>query len=222
MAKNKDTGIGFSKKFIVCISVILGIALMLPIVETAFNRAFEKHSEETYQEFYQAAYDAAEKKNHTQNDASITVGDIKEKANLEVLQVSGIEYIIHEDDTGYWISIPGSGVYTVDLTVSEFIIDNERQYVLARMPKPRIEDVGLGEYKKYFFDNGVFNGNISKGVDLAIEDRKRAQNQLLIKFASSQAYYEMAERSAEKLIKSLIESLNPELPELVVEIEFIE
>lgn len=222
MAKNKEAGSGISKKVMVCISLFLGIASMLPIVKMAFNRAFEKHSEETYQEFYQTAYDAAEKKNHTKNDASITVVDIKEKANLEVLQVSGIEYIMHEDDAEYWISIHGSGVYTVDLTVSEFVIDNERQYVLARIPKPRIENVGLGEHKKYFFGNGFFNGNISKGVDLAIEDRKSAQNQLQIKFASSQDYYEMAERSAEKLIKSLIESLNPGLPELVVEIEFIE
>ena len=42
MAKNKEAGSGISKKVMVCISLFLGIASMLPIVKMAFNSIVKK------------------------------------------------------------------------------------------------------------------------------------------------------------------------------------
>lgn len=78
------------------------------------------------------------------------------------------------------------------------------------------------EYETYLFEEGIFNGSISDGVDLAMNDLKKAQNQLHTKLALSQTYYDSAEKSAETIITQLVKNLNPEVMELKVEVEFVE
>ena len=139
------------------------------------------------------------------------------------MRVSDIEYVFHEDNKEIWTAVRGHGVYTVDLTVSEFIVDNERQYVLARIPSPRLNTAGLDyEYENFLFSKGIFNGNTSEGVELARQDLKIAQNKLQVKLLTTQMYYERAENSAIGLIEKMVKNFNPELPSLVVEVEFID
>ncbi len=189
----------------------------------AYHQALEEQSRETYESFYESAFSAAEKKYHVSNEVKITIENIREESELEVLQVSDIEYVFHEDNNKIWTAVRGHGIYTVDLEISEFVIDSERQYVLARIPKPRLNTAGLDyEYENYLFKDGIFNGNTSEGVALARQDLKTAQNQLQEKLLATQAYYEMAENSAQELVEKMIRNFNPGLPGLTVEVEFMD
>lgn len=209
--------IGIAALFIVALVIEQG----LTAAKETYAQTLEGKSRETYEFYYENAFDAAERKYHVSNEAKISVEKIREEAELEVLQVSDIEYVIREDNRKSWTAIRGHGVYTVDLEMSEFIIDNERQYVLARIPEPGLNIAGLDyEYENYLFESGIFNGTISEGVDRAMEDLKTAQNRLQAKLLSTQVYFEMAEESARALIEGMIRNLNPGLPGLIVEVEF--
>ena len=142
---------------------------------------------------------------------------------MEVLQVSDIEYVYSEGNTKIWTSVNGHGTYTVDLTLAEFLIDHDRQYVLVRVPSPKLSTAGLDyEYENYLFEDGLFNGSTKEGFDLAREDLKKAQNQLQIKLASTQSYYESAQNSAIEIIQRLVRNFNPKATDLVVEVEFVD
>lgn len=209
--------------------VLILVVVLVCVVEAcsaakdAYEEALAEQSQTTYQAFYSNAFDMAEKKYHVSNEVKISIEEVRETAQLEVLQVSDIEYVFHEDNNKIWTAVRGHGVYTVDLTLSEFVIDNARQYVLARVPEPKLNTAGLDyEYENFLFENGIFNGNTSEGVNLAREDLKNAQNQLQVKLTSTQSYYETAEKSARELIEQLVKNFNPEVPGLVVEVEFID
>lgn len=61
-----------------------------------------------------------------------------------------------------------------------------------------------------------------RGVNAAQDDLKKAYDQLEEKMGSSQRYYSKAESSAEERIKSMVKNLNPEVPDLIVEVEFVD
>ena len=227
--ENRNTGkwtgriAGILVTAVILSAAILSADKVCSSANEAFDKALEEETRETYELFYNSAFHVAEKKYHVSNDVKIAIEDIREVAELEVLQVSDIEYIVHEENKKIWTAVRGHGVYTVDLTLSEFVIDNERQYVLARIPQPRLNTAGLDyEYENYLFEDGIFNGNTSEGVNLALEDLKRAQNQLQIKLTSTQSYYEMAEISAQRLVEKMVKNFNADVPELVVEVEFVD
>ena len=204
--------------------LLLFVALgqVFSAAKETYARTLEEKSRETYEFYYENAFEAAERKYHVSNEVTISVEKIREESELEVLQVSDIEYVIREDNRKSWTAIRGHGVYTVDLEMSEFIIDQERQYVLARIPEPGLNVAGLDyDYENYLFESGIFNGTTSEGVDRAMEDLKTAQNRLQAKLLSTQVYFEMAEDSARALIEGMIRNLNPGLPGLTVEVEFI-
>lgn len=213
---------------ILCIGVmVLAVILIRDKMRSsaveAYAQALEEQSKETYEMFYNNAFDMAEKKYHVSNDVKISIEDIRKVAELEVLQVSAIEYVFHEDNNRIWTAVRGHGVYTVDLTLGEFVIDNERQYVLVRVPRPKLNTAGLDyEYENYIFKDGIFNGSTSEGVNLAMEDLNKAQNQLQLKLTSTQDYYDEAEFSARRLIEEMVKNFNAEVPELVVEVEFVD
>jgi len=201
-----------------------GLSGITASANSAFQEALEENRQEAYDKFYEASFKNAEEKNHVSNDVAITVKDIREEAQLEVLYVNDIEYIM-DDENGrtVWSSFAGHGVYTVNLMLSEFIVDSERQYVLARVPEPQLSICDLdGEYKNYLYEDGkMWNGSIGEGVDLSVEHRRKALDMMQTKLITTQSYYESAENSARELISNIIKNLNPEIPELTVEVEFV-
>lgn len=201
----------------------LWVKYALSSAVSAYSDSLKLQREETYQTFYDTSFDIAEKKYHIVNEVKISVEDVRETAELEVLQVSDIEYVFNKGNTQIWTAVKGHGVYTVNLSLGEFLVDNVRQYVLVRIPYPKLSTAGLDyEYESYLFENGIFNGNTKDGVDKAREDLKAAQNQLQAKLVSNQFYYETAQKSAEDIIRSLVMSCNPSVADLVVKVEFVE
>ena len=60
------------------------------------------------------------------------------------------------------------------------------------------------------------------GVDRAMEQLKNAESTMREEITNNQEFYERARVSTEKMLGNLVHQLNPQLPDLVVEVEFID
>lgn len=209
----------------------------------AFTLAKDAEADQVRQAFYETSYDAAEKAHHVSNRVSISIGDLCETQKLEVLAVTEVSYQentpeekegvqgVISDITGLfnkdlisWLEIPGSGVFTVNLQLGEFIIDNERQSVLIRIPGPELTNFTL-DYEDveilYFEAGGVFKNSVKFGAAKAREQLQDAQLEMQQSVSNNQVLYKRAEESAENMLIRLVKALNPQLPELTVQVEFL-
>ena len=210
---------------------------------TAFSRTKDEKAESVYQNFYNKGYEAGEKAHHVSNRAFISIGDLRETQELEVLAVSEVSYQEQkpEENTGIqgllegfenmfkpgftvWLEVPGSGVFTVDLQAGEFIIDPVRQLVLIRLPSPELAHFTV-EYDNvnelYFDQEGLFSGTAKSGVDAAETLLKDAHSNMMQSVANNQDFHQRARDAAENMLTTLVKQLNPHLPDLQVEVEFL-
>ena len=178
---------------------------------------------EIRQEWREKGYAAGEEEYHTSNRISINVENVRRTADLEVLEVRDIVYIVEDENVQAWLKAAGKGVYTVDLAAGEYLIDNERHYVLVRVPRPELK-VDLEEAESVFYkdDRFIRNGSISEGANLAREQRAMAQMQLQEDVGSNQRFYQAAEDSAVGLIRSLVLEFNMDVSDLTVDVEFFD
>ena len=147
-----------------------------------------------------------------------------------MLKVSDVEYITNEkkeDKVTSWLEVPGNGVFTVDLSMSEFIVDDARHYVLARVPKPEINaeniEIETQKVKIIAYENNhwVFdNGSVEEGEQLVRKQLSEAQTKIQEDIQSNERYFDIAQTSARNNIKQLIKSLNEDIPSLDIEVEF--
>lgn len=210
----------------------------------SFSTAKDKAAEEVYQSFYDKSYDAAEKAHHVSNNVSISIGDLMEEQKLEVLKVSDVIYEtpgpkdrrwledlianitdIFGSEVISWLEIPGNGVFTVNLQAGEFIIDEERQYVLIRVPSPELTEISI-DYENVelllFEEGGVFKNSAKYGMDKAVEQLQSAESRMIQNVNDNQEFYKRARDSTEKILVNLVKQLNPQLPDLSINIEFID
>lgn len=196
----------------------------------SFQKTKEQVTQEVYQEFYQMSFVAAEEEYHVSNSATIAIDDIKETTSLEVLAISDIVYITNDGDPDdqitSWLAVTGSGVFTVDLSAAEFIVDNARHYVVVRVPRPELNISTIAiDHKNVesllFKDNKLDpNSSIQTGEALAKRQLSEAQAKIQQEMQSNQQYYHYAMSSAETMIKNLVYTLNPGIDDLQVEVEF--
>ena len=196
-------------------------------LKDSYKATYEDEKKTAYDAQYDKYYKQAEKDYHVANRAAISVKELKETANLEVLNVSDTEYIVSEDkDNGKgitsWLEVPGQGTYIVNLQAAEFIVDNEREYVLVRAPYPEITNISIdyGNVKKLLFKNNIFDDSYSVGEDLARAQLNSADLLIKKEFASNQHFYLSAQDAAVSSIQCLVKQLNPKLPDLTVDVEF--
>ena len=210
----------------------------------SFSTAKDEAAEEVYQFFYDKSYNAAEKAHHVSNNVSISIGDLKEEQKLEVLKVSDVAYEtpdpkdqnwfegliasitgMFDAEVVSWLEVPGNGVFTVNLQAGEFIIDEERQYVLIRIPSPELTEFAI-DYENVelllFEEGGAFKNSAKYGVDKAVEQLQSAELTMMQNVNNNQEFYKRARESTEKMLVNLVKQLNPQLLDLRVEIEFID
>jgi len=218
---------------ILTIPVIGGLVLTNTIrsggefAKEAYENAKNKAKDEAYSKFYNTAFASAERKYHVSNSYTIDVESLREEADLEVLCVSDVEYVIEskEDNKGnieVWMEFFGDGVYIVDMKASEFIYDSDRQYVLVRIPGPELTNCRITKANKLFWKNGVFDKSYSVGTELAMEMRNEGYAKLNNYMKSNAQFYKSAKESATVVITDLVKGLNPNLSNLVVEVEFVD
>lgn len=196
-------------------------------VTDAFDAAKDIAASERYQSFYDRSFEKAEKEHHVSNRAAITLGNLRREQKLEVLQVQNVIY-----QEGYYegsntkkapdslLEVPGKGIFTVNLKAAEYIIDDEMQYVLIRVPKPELGEFKLEEDGITFIKELEDKKNVQDGIKLTQNQYKDAELNMKREMLHSQELYKRAETSAEAILENLVRQLNPNVPELEVEIEF--
>ena len=198
-------------------------------VKKAFDREKAIAEESVYHEFYEKGFTVAEANYHVQNRGIISLGNIRETANLEVLSVSDIAYIIENPSSENkniqsWLEVPGTGVFTVNLAAGEFLVDDERSMVFVRVPKPELlaENINIdhANVNVLRFSANAWQSSIRDGEALAGKQMNEARSKIQEDISTNLDYYEYAVKSAGTLIENLIRSLNNDVPDLQVEIEF--
>jgi len=176
-----------------------------------------------YTSFYDTAYKISEKEHHVSNKIRIDIFDSEEKNSLEVLNVKTFEYLADiKNNEPFWLEIEGSGCYIVDLNAAEFITDPVRNHVSVRIPDPVLEKVHIDRSSRLLKteSNLLINGNYKEGVDLA--SKQESDGLLLVKKElSGQKYFLNARESSVKIVKDLIKTVNPDIPDLTVDVEFL-
>ena len=151
--------------------------------------------------------------------------DFDEAVDRQIEQESGIKNDDDYDNVTPWKRIPAEGVFTVDMAACEYVVDNERKYVLLRVPKPVLGDISIDEKNKktlLYRDDGLFDKNQQYAADLDEKQTNDAKKKLEKKMRGNQEYYTKAEQSAKIVIKNMVEMLNYDIDDLKVEVEFME
>lgn len=199
----------------------------------AFSSVYNDTKLQTYNNFKQKAFDYFEEQNHVSNQAKLTIGNIKEENSLEVLSVSDSWVKISdpdedEDRTTRWVEFNATGVYTVDMSVSEFIIDDYNNYIFVKLKTPQLSHIALDnntkaylyKYKKGFVE---LNGDYDSGVRMMLDDRAEALDKLTEQLENNDANLALAKSSTENLIRTFIKNINQDmnLKDSNIQIEFI-
>ncbi len=209
--------------------VLLTIAIIVAgicLTKSAFNTV----RQDVHDSCYDTAYNFAEQQNHVSNYALISVEAAREVSRLEVLSVSDSEFVIKNADkndrTISWLEVQGTGVFTVDLAAGEFITDPERQYVLVRVPRPVLTECKVSGTGKQFWKRAeflpFFNGSVAEGVQLSQNQLKEGRIKLEDAMKQDRRFYDESQKAAVSMIESLVKQWNPSVPDLQVEVEFIE
>lgn len=219
------------------IALVVGIVLLfmdsfvagLSAIPDSYKDAYSSERDAAYDKQYDKSYQKAEKEYHTHNAISVSLNDIQEVAKLEVLQLYDTEYEIetpddNDDNTQLWLKIPGKGCYTVNLQAAEFIIDEDREYVLARIPYPELSNITVDEdnTETLLVESGVFNRDYSTGEDLISKHMASAQTKIKKAFERDQRSYKSAQEAARRSVISIVKQLNPTVTNLTVDVEFYE
>lgn len=187
----------------------------------SFSKAYEDTKKNTYDQFKKKAFDFFEAQNHVSNRATITIGNIKEENSLEVLTVSDSWIKMSdpdndEDKTTRWVEFSATGVYIIDMSASEFIIDDYNNYIIVKLKTPQLSHVALDADTKaylYKYNKGFFelNGDYDSGVTMLLNDRAEALDKLTEQLESNDSNLARAKTSAEYFIRSFIKTVNPGL-----------
>lgn len=215
----RKAGIGLA------IILFFGAVILYRSGVSRMQKAYEENRRNTGDKFYQAAYDFEEARHHVSNYIVINLEDIRNIARLEVLKVSDTEFVIDHPEHGIisWLEVQGVGVFTVDLMVSEFITDFERQYVLVNIPNPVLTQCAVEKTGKQLWKNtSIFNGSVADGVKLSQEQLREGRLRLEDSMKQSRRFYEAAQKAAVSMVEARVKQWNPELLDLKVEVNFID
>jgi len=231
-------------RYLICFLglILLAFCTFILGIQGTYHSAKDTAKQETEESFYNAVFELSESAHHLSNDITIQIQGITEIRNLEVLNVFLTDYQVWPEqetsggvldivvdpligDAEAWIRFDGIGIFTVSLQNADFILDEQRKSVLVRVPSPVMERVLIQQDEDdvlYTSDAGLFNNASDTGQQLVLSLTQKAQQDMTAKARSNPEYYAQAKASAEKTITQLIKNLNPDLPDLIVEVEFID
>lgn len=204
-----------------------GIGVSASALMNSYSTAYSSEKDNAYAKLYQSAFERAEKNYHVRNTMVISIGNLEESQKLEVLKANDVEFITEDRDSNSgkvtaWLEVEGEGTFVIDLKAAEFIVDNERQYVMVRLPNPELTNITIIKTTRRLFADNWSNGSYSEGVDLALKQRNEASLQIQKALMSNQYIYSSARKVAVSMLQNMVKQFNPDIPELTVDVEFME
>ncbi len=183
-----------------------------------FDTIYQDTRQNTYNEIYQTVFDFYEGQNHVSNIATISIGNIQEENALEVLSVcdSWIKVSPESDDDIRWVEFNATGVYNVDMSRSEIMIDDYNKYVYVKLETPKLCHISVDtDAKVYLYKYNTsllkWNGNYEAGTNEYLSDRSEALDVLTEMLERNDENLDKAKKSAESLIRTFIINVNPNL-----------
>lgn len=230
-SNQKKFSIHIDRNIILPAFMVFVSILMVFLGKSRMGNAYQTAEQNAYNGIYQTVFDIAEAQNHVSNYAVISVEDIQKVSRLEVLTVSDSEFVIknasENDKTISWLEVQGTGVFTVDLSAGEFIVDTERQSVFVRIPKPVLTECAVTGTGKQFWNSGgifynFFKGSVADGVRLSQTQMSEGRMKLEDSMRKSRVFNEESQKAAINMIESLVRQWNPDVSNLQIEVKFIE
>lgn len=187
----------------------------------------------TEKDVSQRIKELAEQSEHVSNRATISIGKLQELADLEIMDAEDVEYVCENaKDNKYaytrWVKVYGTATYYLNLKASEFIIDDVRNTVLVRVPRIEkritIDDTRVTELLKkddWSLDN-PFEDKVLWGKELERRQYSEACNKIEAYFNSNTELIYDAEKSAETVLINTIKLLNPDNPDIQIDVDFVE
>lgn len=208
-----------------------GVTIGTKSATEAFESKYEQERKQSRDNYYNKAYDKNYEKYKVSNKVEISISSLSEISKLEVLKVGDTEYVIlDKNDKGNdygvtcWIEVPGYAVFTVNLEAAECLLDEERQYVLIRVPYPETEAIApdVANISKLFYKEGDIwkNGSYSEGAELAQDLIQQGILLMQREIRKNEDFFLSAQKSAKRMIEGIVKNLNPLVENLVVEVEF--
>ena len=235
---NNSSWISLSVVFVVVMFIVLLASIVIVRysikkgVSTAtdsFQEAYKESREDTYTKYKDMAYKMSESGYHVSNRVAISINAVKEKSELNVLRVNDVVYIITEKNetksgTSSWLKVSGKGVFSVNMTAAEYVVDNTRRHVLVRVPRPVIDssNISIDKTEILHFKENKWNSenSVKSGEDLARDQLGEAKQKIQEDFESNEQYAKLAESSTTSILEALIKGINPDIEDLNVEVEF--
>ena len=224
---------------VILVIVLIGIAIVLPIVSINYGARktydeyaanFNDVSSKVSNKVKEAVFDYIEEKEQVSAEGTIYIGEIREISKLDVLEVGYDAYVIEDAKDNavgltVWEVIPGMAIYSVNLEIAEFTVDETRNYVLIKVPEPKMEYTISYDNRKLIFSNEgpSFNWTNKSAAagEIAHRQEERALEEIRNTLANNQEHFEKAKASAKDTLTRLVEVLNPGNDSLVIEIEFM-
>jgi len=217
---------------VILLSTVLVCAAAAAVVKStknAYDAAKEEKIQAVYQAFYDKSFEVAEAEHHVANDVAISLTSVQTVDKLEVLRVSDVEYVILDEDDNKenvtsWLEVPGTGVFTVDLTLGEYKADSQRRWVHVRIPRPSLTEftVDYANISQLLWNDDFFNGSSKAGEDLVRDQIRDGSLRLKEYMTTNRMIYESAADAAKRMVANLVRQFNPDIPDLTVEVEFID
>lgn len=220
-------------------AIVLSLGLFLLVSSISYGVSKNNTCKQTEELFSSAGYQVGYANNEVKSTATISIESIRKENKLEVLEVSDVEYVTTNayDENGnlkdnsvktnnvvkIWAEIPGNGVFSVNLEQAEILVDNERKIVSIRLPDPELTECAINESEIKLLNSStgiIFNGSSKDGFEVGreviIEGQKLIRNTL----RTNVHYYDSAKNAAKRIVESLVRSVNKDIPELQVYVEF--
>ena len=210
--------------FVLCVALLaISFSIKKDAVQDAYNSMKSEARDTAYAEMGQKIFNIGEKRYHVGNEVGITVKNLENVSSLEALEITEIYYHIDEGKektkSQAWYKVTGTGVYTVNMELAEIITDDERNYILIRVPSPTLQtddfDVTV---EQFHFENKNFE-EVEAGEEIAVKAEKEGYKNIKSSILSNQDYFNCAKNAAESQLIKLAKECNPDI-EIEADVEF--
>ena len=247
MSKQKSTINKTIKSYyqliLICLTVAFLVLSILGVMEAfrkaasnaanSFTDSTTTTAKNVHDSIYEEFYKIAERNHHVSNRGSLTIGNLKKESKLEVYKVVDNELVVeNKNDNNYgltqWVKVTGIGTFTVDLGLSEFIIDDENEVITVRIPNLELDTPQIKMDKIFNADDfaltdiNLFDNKTQAGSKLSDKQKQEGLDMVIKEFTNNPQYYADATEATKKILTSLIKGLNPDNENLKVIVEIID
>lgn len=208
--------------FILCVILLIAsFVIKKNAASNAYVDAKAQSDSATHDVIKDKIIAAGEERYHTSNELSITIEAIKKQGLLNVLEVKDIYYYIGSENnkkSEAWYKFIGTAQYVVNMNFAEIIVDETRNHIFIRVPKPILQNGISIKTEQYHFEKHFFE-SVADGVEIAREAELKGREELENSIKNNSKHYEYAESAAKEKIIELAKDFNPHI-EVKVEVEF--